>query len=299
MAWKIRIGLASGAGGGRKWAPNGSCLDQSLIAAGWTALADDFVEEDGGGGGDVEGVGLSKHGDADQVVGLRHPGAAESVLFGADDDGDGLGHVYVGVVFRGVGGGGDGADAAGAEPGDGVVGGGFGDGDGEERADGGADDVGVVDVGAAVADDEGVGAGGIGSAQHGAEIAGFFDVLADDEKRIGGQLQVIQGAAGLWAEGEKSFRPVTVGDFAEDRFGALEQGDVLFGAAGDQTGFVLALIEGGAEKEAVDGNPVVEGALDFAIAFDDEESGFVAVGALAQLDDVLDAGVLEAGDELG
>jgi hypothetical protein len=74
---------------------------------------------------------------------------------------------------------------------------------------------------------------------------------------------------------------------------------VLFGAAGDQTGFVLALIEGGAEKEAVDGNPVVEGALDFAIAFDDEESGFVAVGALAQLDAVLDAGVLEAGDELG
>jgi hypothetical protein len=115
----------------------------SLVRRWLAALADDFVEEDGGGGGDVEGVGLSKHGDADQVVGLRHPGAAESVLFGADDDGDGLGHVYVGVVFRGVGGGGDGADAAGAEPGDGVVGGGFGDGDGEERADGGADDVGI------------------------------------------------------------------------------------------------------------------------------------------------------------
>ena len=74
------------------------------------ALADDFVEEDGGSGGDIEGIGLAKHGDTDEFIGLDHPGIAETELFGADDDGDGLCHIDSGIVLGGVGGGGEGTD---------------------------------------------------------------------------------------------------------------------------------------------------------------------------------------------
>ena len=263
------------------------------------ALADDFVEEDGGGGGDVQGVRLAEHRDADEVVGLGHPGVGEAELLGADDDGDGLGHVDFGVVAGGVGGGGQGADAAGFQPGQGLRGGGFGDGDGEEGADGGADDVGVVEVGAAVADDEGVGPGGVGGAEHGAEVARFFDVFADDEEGGGGEGEVVEAAVDLGAEGEEAFGAVAVGDFEEGGCGAGVDGGPQGGAAGDDGGFVFALVEVGAVEEAADGDAVVEGALDFAVAFDDEEVAVVAVGALAELDDFFEEGVLEAGDEVG
>ncbi len=152
-------------------------------------------------------------------------------------------HVHLGVVLRGVGAGGEGTDAVLLEPGEGFGGGGFGDGDGEEGADAGADDIGVVDVGAAVADDEGVGPGGIGGAEHGAEVAGLLDVFADDEEGIRRELQIGEGAVDLRAEGEEAFGAVAVGDFHEDGFGALEEGDVQFGAAGHQCGLVLALVE--------------------------------------------------------
>ena len=32
------------------------------------ALSDDFVEENRGGGGDIQGVGLAEHGDADTLI---------------------------------------------------------------------------------------------------------------------------------------------------------------------------------------------------------------------------------------
>ncbi len=37
------------------------------------SLADGFEEEDGGGGGDIEGVDLAVHGDEDMVVGCGAP----------------------------------------------------------------------------------------------------------------------------------------------------------------------------------------------------------------------------------
>ena len=262
-------------------------------------MADDFVEENGGGGGDIEGVGLAKHGNSDEFVGLRHPRIAEAKLFGTDDNSDGLGHVDFGVVLGGVGTGGKGTNALFLEPGEGFGGGGFGDGNGEEGADAGAYDVGVVDVSAAVAHDEGMGPGGVGGAKHGAEVAGLFNVLADDEEGDGGKCEVGKGAVDLGAQGEESFRAIAIGDFHEDGIGAFEEGDIVFGATGDEGGFVFALVEGGAIEELENGNVVVECAFHFSIAFDDEETVVIAVGALAQFDDFFDAFILKAGDELG
>ena len=147
-------------------------------------------------------------------------------LFGTDDDGDGLGHIDIGIGLGGVGGGGEGADAFFFQPGEGVVGGSLGDGDTEEGADGGADNVGIIDVGAAVADDQGMGASSVGGAQHGAEVAGLFNVFTHDNEGDIGKNQVGECAMNLGAEGEEAFGAVAVGDLAEDDIGALEERDV-------------------------------------------------------------------------
>lgn len=125
------------------------------------ALADGFVEEQGGGGGDVERVYLAEHGDPHAFIGLVHPSVAQPELFGSDHEGDSLFHVALCIFPFGVRGGGQGADVARAEPGEGFIGGGFHHGEAEEGADAGSHDVGVVDVGAAIADDDGVHACGI------------------------------------------------------------------------------------------------------------------------------------------
>ena len=238
------------------------------------------------------------HGDADLFVGGGHPFGAQAELFRANDDGDGAGHVQGGVEFGGVGRGGDGAYALPAEPGNGFRRAGFGQRNGEEGADAGADDVGVVDVRAAVADNQRICSGGIGGAQHGAEVAGFFDVFGHDDEWAGGQAEVGEGAADLRAEGEESFGAVAVSDFSEDGRGAFNELGSFFGATGDERGFVFALVEFGAIKELEDGDLVVEGAFDFAVAFDNQQRVFVPVGPLAQFDDFLDAGVLQAADQL-
>ena len=112
-------------------------------------------------------------------------------------------------------------------------------------------------------------------------------------------MEVGQRAADLGAEGEEAFGAVAVGDLHEDGIGAFEQRNVPFRAAGDEGGLVLALVEGGAIEQLQDGDVVVQGALDLAVALDDEEGVFIAVRTLAELDDFLDAGVLEAGNDLG
>lgn len=144
-----------------------------------------------------------------------------------------------------------------------------------------------------------MGAGGISGAEHGAEIAGLFNVFANDDEGIAGENQVRERPVDLGAEGEEAFGAVTVGNLAEDDVGALEEGDIELGTTGDEGGLVLTLVEGGAKEELGDGDMVVECALDFTVALDNEQSGGIAVGALAKFDDFLDAGILEAGDELG
>lgn len=265
--------------------------------AGEDALADDFGEEDGGGGGDVEAVGDAEHGDADAEVGIVHEVVGEAVLFAAEAEGDASGEVLLEVEFFGVGGGGHQGEAFGFEPGDGFLRGGDGNGKGEEGAGGGADDVGVVDVGAGVADDDGAGAGGVGTAEHGAEVAGFFDGFADEDEGVFGEVEVAKGAGDLGADGEEAVGALAVGDFLKD--GACA--GIQFGAerrtAFENVGLVFvfepevfAIEEGGGAVG------MVEGAADFAVAFGEHEAGIVAVAALAEADDVFDLGIGEACD---
>lgn len=265
--------------------------------AGLDALAEGLGEEDGGGGGDVEAVGDAEHGDADAEVGAVHEGFGEAVLLAAEAEGDGAGEVLLEVEFFGVGGGREDGDAARAEPGEELGGGGLGDGEGEEGAGGGAHDVGVVDVGAGVADDDGGGAGGVGGAEDGAEVAGFLDGLADEEEGVGGEGEVGEAFGDLGADGEEAVGAFAVGELLEDGAGAGEEVGAEGAAALDEGGLVLVLEPELLAVEELGGAVgVVEGAADLAVAFDEHEPGVVAVGALAELDGGLDAGVGQGGE---
>jgi len=83
------------------------------------ALAEGFVEEDGGSGGGVEGFDVALHGDLDAGVGGVDDVFGEAGAFVADEEGDGLAPVELpggggriaGIVFVGAGGdGGDGVE---------------------------------------------------------------------------------------------------------------------------------------------------------------------------------------------
>jgi hypothetical protein len=64
------------------------------------ALAEGFVEEDGGSGGGVEGFDVALHGDLDAGVGGMDDVFGEAGAFVADEEGDGLAP----VEFPGSGG---------------------------------------------------------------------------------------------------------------------------------------------------------------------------------------------------
>ena len=68
-----------------------------------------------------------------------------------------------------------------AKPGQNFIGGGFHNRKGEEGSRAGANDVGIVDVGATVADDHRVDPGGIGRSEDGAEVPGLFNGFGHDQ----------------------------------------------------------------------------------------------------------------------
>ena len=84
------------------------------------ALAEGFVEEDGGSGGGVEGFDVALHGDLDAGVGGVDDVFGEASAFVADEEGDGLapvefpgggGRIAGGRIFVDAGGdGGDGVE---------------------------------------------------------------------------------------------------------------------------------------------------------------------------------------------
>lgn len=185
-------------------------------------MADGFVEKDGGCGGNIERVGLAEHGDTDLEIGFIHPNIAESVLFGSDDNGGARSEID-GVVFKiRMGCGGEDVDIVGVEPGQRFFGGGFDDGDGEDRADTGADNIRIVDVRATVADDDGMNARGVGGAEDGAKVSRFLDGFGNDNERVCRETQIGEGSADLGPHGEESLRPVAIGHFLEDGFGAFK-----------------------------------------------------------------------------
>jgi len=187
------------------------------------ALAHHFVKEKGRGGGDVKGVGGAEHGDAHGEIGLRHPSFAEPILLCPHDDGEGDTEISLRKEKRCVGSGRDDGDLLLLEEREGAGGICFDDGQGEESSDAGADDVGIVDVGGGIADDDGVDPSSIARAEDGAEIARLFDALGDEEKRGFGfgedGSEIAQRAVKLRRNREKAVGSVTVGDLREYFFG--------------------------------------------------------------------------------
>ena len=62
---------------------------------------------------------------------------------------------------------------------------------------------------------------------------------------------------------------------------------------------ILALKQGFAEKESLDGVLIGVGALDFTVPFDEHLAGCIAMGSLSQADELLDPGVGAACDIRG
>ncbi len=67
-------------------------------AGGGAALAGGFVEDDGSGGGDVEGTDAAGHGDAQQVVAGAADQVVEAGAFAAEDEDTVAGEVELVVV---------------------------------------------------------------------------------------------------------------------------------------------------------------------------------------------------------
>ena len=116
------------------------------------------------------------------------PGGAEAIGFAAESDRRAAAEVGGGVEERRVGPGGEDFDFSRAEPVDGFGRAGFGDAAAEDRAQAGADHVRIEEVGAAVGDDHGVDAGGVGGSQDRAEIAGLLDAFDHGNQWLGRQV---------------------------------------------------------------------------------------------------------------
>src|SRR5262249_30246692 len=134
------------------------------------ALPHGFKQDDGGRLRDIQGIDLTRHGDAD--AGLTLPRGAYASVFCSKDQGTGETQVRVGVEPIGSRRGGEELQRALLQPGLRLRRGGYGQRDSTEGALAGADDVGIPDVGRAVADDQAGHAGGIGRAQDSAQVAG-------------------------------------------------------------------------------------------------------------------------------
>lgn len=71
-----------------------------IAAGGISALAEGFVEDDGSGGGDVEGADAAGHGDAEQVVAGLADEVVQACAFPAEDENAVAGEVELVVVGR-------------------------------------------------------------------------------------------------------------------------------------------------------------------------------------------------------
>ena len=131
-------------------------------------LADGLEEEDGGGDGDVERVEAAEHRDADVRIRGAAPGVGEAGGFRAHDKGGRTGHFRIVIPLGILQLGRQDADAACLEPGDDLLAGGGCDLAGEDAPEAGADEVGIVEVREGIAEDDGVGPGGVRAAEHGA-----------------------------------------------------------------------------------------------------------------------------------
>ena len=177
-------------------------------------LAEGFEEEDGGGDGDVEGVEVAEHRDADVGVGGLAPDVGQACGLGAHHDGGRLLHVSVVVQGRVLELRGEYLNMFVFEPGDGLLGGGDGHLSGKHGSDAGPDKVRVVEVGERVADDDGVRSGGVCASEDSPEVAGLLHALKHYDKRIPAESQAFQCSLTKLHLGDDTLRAAPVGYLA-------------------------------------------------------------------------------------
>ena len=147
-------------------------------------LSDSFVHEDGGRYRDVEGVDTTKHGNADMSIGNLAPLVCESCCFGTHHNSRRTTHIGV-VIERGILKlGSQNLDSALLEKSDALVGRASHTRDAEDTANRGTNEVGVVEVGQRVADDDGIDAGSISRTKDSTEIARLLHALQNDHERL-------------------------------------------------------------------------------------------------------------------
>ena len=259
-------------------------------------MPEGFVEADGGGGGEVEGVGLAGRGDGDFVVGLLLPVFAEAEGFVAHDEGVGLGEILIPEGCAALADGGGGLDVVLLKKCGGLFGLGFDDGHGEEEASGGADDVGVEEVDHGVVAKDGVESEGVGGAEDGAEVSGFFGAFEDEEEGLLRELEVFEGGGVGLGHAKQAVRAFSSGDFFE---GVRREFELLAGVllGGVEKGLVFLFQEFRAEEEFLEFSAGFEVVFEFFGAFDEEASMLVPVPFFPESGEEFDFWVLSTLDE--
>ena len=207
-------------------------------SGGEAALAEGFVEDDGSGGGDVEGADAAGHGDAEEMVAGAADEVVEAGAFATEDEDAVAGEVELVVVGLAALVETDDPDVAllevfeGAhevdDAGDAEVLGGAGaclDGDRAERC------------GASLGEDDAVDAGAVGYAEESAEILRVFNAVEREKEAAGG---------GGLAGGEEVFD-------GEEFLGADEGHDALMGGGFGEEGELLAGVLADADAGLAEG----------------------------------------------
>lgn len=269
------------------------------VAAGGMPLAPDLVEEDGGGGGDIERIDPAVHGDRDLVVtGVADLGG-ETFPLVAEDDAAIPGEGGLGQdALVGVGMSGDAAHPASPEF---AEGGGeghrFNEGQAEHVAHRRPHGPAEVGMGAGFADDQGGGAEGRGGADDAADVLGVGEGVHRHEESWArgeavGDIEFDRGRdAGA---GEEALVHREAGEGFEEGFVAEEHGD-RFGACleeGAQDLEVIRRHEGGEH-----GQVAAEEAFDHLLALGDEHPFPVMLDLQAHRPIGREFGVMEIIDE--
>ena len=276
------------------------------------ALAEGFVEKDGGSGGGVEAFDVGGHGDVDASVGGMDDVFGEAGAFVADEESDGLAPVHLPGRERGggffVNAGGERVDAVefelGEENGERHSG---DDGEMERGASGGAEGFGRVGAGSAALTGGGSdGSGGPksrGGAEDGADVAGILDAGENDE----------EGSAGTGGSGEEfierefagldecgdALGMFGIGDALEEAVGGAEDGEAGVWTA-DERGEALAVAFAGfAEEDGFDAAGGAESFFNEARAFDADGAVFRGKAAAEGDAKLLEPAVFAAGEEVG
>lgn len=145
-------------------------------------------KENGGGGGDIEGLDTGLDGDADGMVANGEETRVDPAALVAEEEQGGAGPIEVAIRGGGATCGGERFEVAGGGGGEQVRGGESGE-EGEPKGGthGGTEGLGGKGVGRSGEGESSVGAGGLGGAKEGAQIAGILDTVESDEERRAGK----------------------------------------------------------------------------------------------------------------